>query len=144
MKTTEQYMVMAAQYRFGVNNIFEDIINGQKSLHLDNVTLARGFDFFPLPFECKVILDNEKELVQKLLKEHTEGYCETLNELDEDIQYKQVHLDCLTRIHSAVIRYQRIGNEYKAQSMILWYVTETIELDGFLESEVEKCFSYEQ
>ena len=85
----------------------------------------------------------KKNLSKSCLK-NTEGYCETLNELDEDIQYKQVHLDCLTRIHSAVIRYQRIGNEYKAQSMILWYVTETIELDGFLESEVEKCFSYEQ
>ncbi|MBR5172393.1 MAG: hypothetical protein IKW14_03210 [Phascolarctobacterium sp.] len=142
LEVKEQYMVAVAEFRFGCNNIFEDIIAGQKSWHLNNFSLVRGFDFFPLPIDYKIAIEHKKQFIQKQLDEHADGCCKSLNELDRDVQYKRVHLDCLDRIHSAAVRYQRIGTEYKAQSMMVWYITEGLELEGFLESDIEKNFPF--
>lgn len=142
MRVDVNYVVAMAEFRFGCNNIFEDIIAGQQSWHLKDFRLEPGFDYFPFPAELKDILHTKKDDIQTMLDNYANKFCAHMNNMYTDIKFKSVHLEGLERSHSAVICYQLLGDKFKAQSMFCWYITESLDLDGYLESEIEKNFPF--
>lgn len=134
MKIIEQHSIAVAEYRFGCNNIFEDIVSGEQNMHLAEIGLAGNFDF---------IIEKDQN-IQKMLDIHVEKLCKNTNKIDKNFQYKMIHLKELNRVHSAAICYRLVNNKFEAYKIHIWYVIETIEFDKFLESDILKRFPYEE
>lgn len=142
MQVNENYVVAMAEFRFGCNNIFEDIIAGQQQWRLKDFRLEPGFSYFPFPIKYKDLLEGKNEDIQKMLDNYANDFCTHMNKMYTDMKFKSVHLEGLDRSHVAVIRYQLLGTKFKAHSMFVWYITESLDLSGFLESEIEKHFPF--
>ena len=144
MNIEENYDIAVAEFKFHCNNLFEDIVNGQPSMHFHSINAENSVDALPIPIKYEKLLKDRESNIQKSLEIQAENYCKSFNGLYSDLRCKKIHLNCLNRLHAAVICYRLEGYNFKPFKIFIWYVTEFLEMEGFLQSEVEKMFPYEE
>lgn len=145
-KLEENLRVAVAEYEFKMFPL-EDWGNPRESLKLVRVNVLddNKIDLFPIPLEYKnSFTDKENKVLQGRLDELALDFVHQNNRIFGDVQYKKINLNYPNRVHSAVMRYDLIYNEFTPTGLFIWYFIETMDFSKFFIDDAISNFNYEE
>ena len=113
MKIEEYLSLGVAEYELRSGNVFEDIINGQQKMQFNDISAVGSFTVEDIPLEFKDKVMENKEPIQEELDDYVIGFCDRMNQLTNELQYRKIKLDYPNKIYSAVMQYKLVYGEYK-------------------------------